>query len=74
MNCVLTAWRQHEAELAGFLRHRTGNQDVADDLRVAPLGAGIAHAKAPWHRGNTWGGTLMTADARTEHRNKTATG
>ncbi len=32
MNCVLTAWRQHEAELAGFLRHRTGNQDVADDL------------------------------------------
>ena len=32
MNCVLKAWQQHEAELARFLRHRTGNQGEADDL------------------------------------------
>lgn len=32
VNCILEAWQQHEVELARFLRHRTGDQDEADDL------------------------------------------
>lgn len=32
MNCVLSAWKEHEAELLGYLRHRTGNTEEADDL------------------------------------------
>lgn len=30
--CVLAAWREHEAELRGYLRHRLGADDPADDL------------------------------------------
>jgi hypothetical protein len=25
MNCLMTAWHQHETELRGWLRHRLGN-------------------------------------------------
>jgi RNA polymerase sigma-70 factor, ECF subfamily len=32
MNCLMTAWHQHEAELRGWLRHRMGNPADADDL------------------------------------------
>lgn len=32
MNCILSAWEQHEAEVLRFLRHRTGSADEADDL------------------------------------------
>jgi RNA polymerase sigma-70 factor (ECF subfamily) len=30
--CVLDAWRQHEGELLGYLLHRLGNRDEAEDL------------------------------------------
>lgn len=30
--CLLTAWAAHEAELHGFLRHRSGLVEEADDL------------------------------------------
>ncbi|MBL0352945.1 MAG: RNA polymerase sigma factor SigZ [Candidatus Dechloromonas phosphoritropha] len=30
--CLLTAWSNHMAELRGYLRHRSGCQDEADDL------------------------------------------
>lgn len=32
MNCLTTAWTAHAAELRGWLRHRTGNTALADDL------------------------------------------
>jgi RNA polymerase sigma-70 factor (ECF subfamily) len=32
MNCLTTAWHQHEAELRGWLRHRLGNAADAEDL------------------------------------------
>ena len=32
MNCLMTAWHQHEAELRGWLRHRLGNPVDADDM------------------------------------------
>jgi len=32
MNCLMTAWHQHEAELRGWLRHRMGNAVDAEDL------------------------------------------
>ena len=32
MNCLTNAWTAHAAELRGWLRHRTGNPAVADDL------------------------------------------
>ena len=32
MNCLMTAWHQHEAELRGWLRRRTGNAVDAEDL------------------------------------------
>jgi RNA polymerase sigma-70 factor (ECF subfamily) len=32
MNCLMTAWHQHEAELRGWLRHRLGNPVDAEDL------------------------------------------
>ena len=32
MNCVMTAWHAHEAELRGWLRHRMGNSVDAEDL------------------------------------------
>jgi len=32
MNCLMTAWHQHEAELRGWLRHRMGNSVDAEDL------------------------------------------
>jgi len=32
MNCLLTAWHQHEAELRGWLRQRLGNPVDAEDL------------------------------------------
>ena len=32
MNCFTTAWSAHAAELRGWLRHRTGNTALADDL------------------------------------------
>jgi RNA polymerase sigma-70 factor (ECF subfamily) len=32
MNCLTTAWTTHAAELRGWLRHRTGNTELADDL------------------------------------------
>jgi RNA polymerase sigma-70 factor (ECF subfamily) len=31
-SCLLTAWAAHEAELRGFLRHRSGLPEEADDL------------------------------------------
>ena len=31
-DCVLRAWREHEAELRGFLTRQTGDADAADDL------------------------------------------
>ena len=31
VNCLMTAWRDHEAELRGWLRHRLGNPVDADD-------------------------------------------
>ena len=31
-NCLRTAWRTHEPELRGWLRHRVGNPAEADDL------------------------------------------
>jgi RNA polymerase sigma-70 factor (ECF subfamily) len=30
--CVSSAWQAHEGELRGYLRHRTGDVDVADDV------------------------------------------
>jgi len=32
MNCLMTAWHEHEAELRGWLRHRLGNAFDAEDL------------------------------------------
>ncbi len=32
MNCLTTAWTAHAAELRGWLRHRTSNTALADDL------------------------------------------
>lgn len=32
MNCLMTAWHEHEAELRGWLRHRIGNAVDAEDL------------------------------------------
>ena len=32
MNCLMTAWHQHEAELRGWLRHRLRNAIDAEDL------------------------------------------
>ncbi|MBE0620492.1 MAG: RNA polymerase sigma factor SigZ [Burkholderiales bacterium] len=32
MNCLMTAWHEHEAELRGWLRHRMGNAVDAEDL------------------------------------------
>ncbi|OGA33083.1 MAG: RNA polymerase subunit sigma-70 [Betaproteobacteria bacterium RIFCSPLOWO2_12_FULL_64_23] len=32
MNCLMTAWHQHEAELRGWLRHRLGNPVDAEDM------------------------------------------
>jgi len=32
MNCLMTAWHQHEAELRGWLRHRLGNPVDAEDV------------------------------------------
>ena len=32
MNCLMTAWHQHEAELRGWLRHRLRNAVDAEDL------------------------------------------
>lgn len=32
MNCIMTAWHAHEAELRGWLRHRIGNSADAEDL------------------------------------------
>ncbi len=32
MNCLMTAWHWHEAELRGWLRHRLGNAVDAEDL------------------------------------------
>ena len=32
MNCLMTAWHQHEAELRGWLRHRLGSAADAEDL------------------------------------------
>lgn len=32
MNCLTTAWTSHAPELRGWLRHRTGNAALADDL------------------------------------------
>ncbi len=32
MNCLTTAWTTHAPELRGWLRHRTGNTALADDL------------------------------------------
>lgn len=31
-DCVLAAWRDHEAELRGYLLHRLGDADSADDM------------------------------------------
>jgi RNA polymerase sigma-70 factor (ECF subfamily) len=31
-DCVLAAWRAHEAELRGYLIHRLGDADSADDV------------------------------------------
>lgn len=31
-DCVLGAWRRHESELRGFLIHRLGDANSADDL------------------------------------------
>ncbi|OIP19502.1 MAG: RNA polymerase subunit sigma-70 [Comamonadaceae bacterium CG_4_9_14_3_um_filter_60_33] len=32
MNCLTSAWTLHAAELRGWLRHRVGNDALADDL------------------------------------------
>ena len=32
MNCLMTAWHEHEAELRGWLRHRLRNATDAEDL------------------------------------------
>jgi RNA polymerase sigma-70 factor (ECF subfamily) len=32
VQCLTDAWNAHEAELRGFLRHRTRDDAVADDL------------------------------------------
>lgn len=32
MHCLTIAWKQHAAELRGWLRQRTGNTALADDL------------------------------------------
>jgi len=32
MNCLMTAWDRHEAELRSWLRHRMGNAADAEDL------------------------------------------
>jgi len=32
MNCLTTAWTTHAPELRGWLRHRVGNEALADDL------------------------------------------
>ena len=31
-SCVLNSWREHEAELRGYLLHRVGDPNLADDL------------------------------------------
>lgn len=44
MNCLMTAWHQHEAELRGWLRHRMGNaadaEDVLQDLFIKAMRQG----------------------------------
>ena len=32
MNCVITAWGKHEAELRGFLTRQSGNPALAEDI------------------------------------------
>ena len=32
MNCLMTAWHEHEAELRGWLRHRLGSVVDAEDM------------------------------------------
>ena len=32
MNCIITAWGKHEAELRGGLTQQTGNQALAEDI------------------------------------------
>ena len=32
MNCLMTAWDQHEGELSAWLRRRLGNAHDAEDL------------------------------------------
>jgi len=32
MNCIITAWGKHEAELRGFLTRQTGNPTRAEDI------------------------------------------
>jgi RNA polymerase sigma-70 factor (ECF subfamily) len=32
MNCLSTAWKNNESELRGWLRHRLGNHEQAEDL------------------------------------------
>jgi hypothetical protein len=34
MNCVMTAWHRHEAELRAWIRSRTGNPADAQGLNV----------------------------------------
>lgn len=55
MNCLMTAWHRHEAELRGWLRHRMRNaadaEDMLQDLFIKALRQGerfceIANARA----------------------------
>lgn len=52
-DCVLGAWRAHESELRGFLMHRIGNVDGADDLlqdtfiKAMRLGANFEQIRDP---------------------------
>lgn len=51
--CVVTAWRAHEAELLGYLRHRLADPDAADDvlqdvfLKAMRLGQGFCTLDQP---------------------------
>ncbi len=45
MNCLMTAWHRHEAELRAWLRGRLGNPHDAEDLLQDPFLKALRHER-----------------------------